>query len=953
MAEQELEGVREQKEFLEAWPIERLESLTLEEYTNLDRDTSFIYWLEKRTENTGSIWGGSAFKFGIYRRKNTEEFSGRKMYLSDGVYAWYTKYGSTCEEAFQKIKSAILTIAHASAQNEFVRIDSIDLGESVKWKIAFLYNPSSLIPVFKKDVLARAAETNGLHGAKQRTVSELQNFLMSLKQFELNTLEYSIRIWNDFNLDNFYYVIDKFIHQAQTSSLKHSGYPKEFRGCQVRVSFGQGVAAQVPWIGFLKAPNTITEGIYPVYLYYKAANCLVLAYGKSETNESVNRWSNEQNLQTVADWHREKIGSRAPRYGDSYIKVVYDLNDELEPEVIKKDLDEILAMYAEQKFASQDADESTLTLQNKPKPRVWLIAPGEGGCKWEEFYDEGVIAIGWSLVPDLSKFSEREQVREKLLAMYPEGSVSQRNNSLALWQFAHVMQIGDIVIPKKGLRQYLGYGIVTSDYYHDESQVDFQHQRKVNWQKKGVWTEEIHNIILKTLTDVTEYPEYVDRLKRLIGIGQEAVIPKVINYWWLNANPKRWKISDYTVGQEQTYTTHNEKGNKRNRFEYFQSVKPGDLIVGYESTPIKKVVAIFEVTKSAHIDEDDGEEKITFIIQKLLPEPISWNDLKEIPKLANCEIQHNKQGSLFKLTRDEYEAIIEYEIQNENPEYTLEDALKDLFIEEPELKEILTSLKYKRNIILQGPPGTGKTYMAKRLAFLTIGEKDNSKIEMVQFHQSYSYEDFIQGYRPQDDGSFRLENGVFYRFCKKAQNDPDKSYFFIIDEINRGNLSKIFGELMLLIEKDKRGPEFAVSLTYSQSSDSRFYIPRNVYIIGTMNTADRSLAVVDYALRRRFAFINLTPVFNSKFRNHIIDKGVDEFIADNIIQKMTTLNELIGNNLGDGFKVGHSYFSDLGEMNGDDSWYRFVIQHEIGPLLEEYWFDNLDKANRYRDDLLN
>lgn len=953
MVQKELEGIREQKEFLREWPIERLKTLTLEEYTNLDKNSSFIYWLEKRTENAGSIWGGSAFKFGIYRKANTGDFSKNAMHQSDGVYAWYSKYGSTCEEVFQQIKIAILKIANSSIQNNFEDIDSIDLGESVKWKIAFLYNPIALVPVFKKVVLARAAEINGLHGAQKRPISELQKFLVKLKDEKLNTLEYSIRIWDRFNLDNFYPVIVKFINQAQTNSLKQSGYPKEFRGCQVRISFGQGLAAQVPWIGFLKPPNTISDGIYPVYLYFKVTNHLVLAYGKSETNESVNHWDNENNLQTIVDWYIQNIGNRPPRYGDSYIKAVYDLSDELCPEKIQKDLDEILTSYSEQKFISQISDESSETKHKKMKSRIWIVATGEGANKWEEFYNEGIIAIGWDFMPDLSKFSEREQVREKLLVLNPDGSTSQSNNSLALWEFSHVMQIDDIIIPKKGLRQYLGYGIVTSDYYYDDSHTDFHHRRKVDWQKKGVWIEDVHNIIIKTLTDVTKYFEYVDRLKRLIGIGQEVAIPDTINYWWLNASPKYWKISDYAVGQEQSYTTHNEKGNKRNRFEYFQSVKPGDLIVGYESTPTKKVMAILEATKSAHIDEDDGEEKISFIVQKFLPEPIPWNDLKEMPKLANCEVLRNTQGSLFKLTHDEYELIIENEIQNQNPEYTSVEALKDLFIEEPELKKILASLKYKQSIILQGPPGTGKTYMAKRLAFLLMGEKDNSKIEMIQFHQSYSYEDFIQGYRPRDDGSFRLENGVFFRFCKRAQSDPDKSYFFIIDEINRGNLSKIFGELMLLIEKDKRGPEFAVSLTYSQFSDSRFYIPRNVYIIGTMNTADRSLAVVDYALRRRFAFINLNPIFSTKFRNHIIDKGVDESIANKISQKMTALNELITVNLGDGFQIGHSYFSDLGEMNGDDSWYQYVIQHEIGPLLEEYWFDNLDKAKDCLANLLN
>jgi 5-methylcytosine-specific restriction protein B len=226
---------------------------------------------------------------------------------------------------------------------------------------------------------------------------------------------------------------------------------------------------------------------------------------------------------------------------------------------------------------------------------------------------------------------------------------------------------------------------------------------------------------------------------------------------------------------------------------------------------------------------------------------------------------------------------------------------------------------------------------------------------MIQFHQSYSYEDFIQGYRPMDDGTFKLENGVFYRFCKKAQSDPDKKYIFIIDEINRGNLSKIFGELMLLIESDKRGKNYGVSLTYFHSNDSKFYIPDNVYIIGTMNTADRSLAMVDYALRRRFVFINVMPNFNQKFENELINNGVDEGIVERIVNRVESLNQQIKEdaNLGKGFQIGHSYFCNFYNSSGDEDWYKFIVQHEIGPLLEEYWFDNEDKAQTQIQRLLD
>lgn len=278
--------------------------------------------------------------------------------------------------------------------------------------------------------------------------------------------------------------------------------------------------------------------------------------------------------------------------------------------------------------------------------------------------------------------------------------------------------------------------------------------------------------------------------------------------------------------------------------------------------------------------------------------------------------------------------------------YTKENFIKDVFITEPEYDKLSLLLLKKKNIILQGAPGVGKTFSAKRLAYSIIGEKNENRICMVQFHQNYSYEDFIMGYRPAEDGSFELRSGVFYNFCERCKENPDKPYFFIIDEINRGNLSKIFGELLMLIETDKRGEEHRVNLVYGGTS---FYIPDNLHIIGMMNTADRSLAMIDYALRRCFSFYTMKPAFenadNNGFGGYM--KQIDCKLYHTAVSKIRELNNTIHNDssLGKGFEIGHSYFAPEDVSVIDDAWVHNVIEYEIIPLIEEYWFDDDKKTS--------
>jgi len=423
-----------------------------------------------------------------------------------------------------------------------------------------------------------------------------------------------------------------------------------------------------------------------------------------------------------------------------------------------------------------------------------------------------------------------------------------------------------------------------------------------------------------------------------VAPGEEAH-----NYWFLNANPKIWSFSALAVGSVQSYTLYNENGNKRRIFQNFLDAKAGDMIIGYESTPVKQIVAIGRVSA-----EQDGE-KIYFEKIEGLSSPIDFATLKECSELAKMEYFTMQQGSLFKLTKGEYDFIIDM-IREENPlvvadevdKYDKAAFLDEVYMTEGKYDTLVAVLKNKKNIILQGAPGVGKTFAAKRLAYSIMGEMDEGRIEFVQFHQNYSYEDFMMGYKPVNDG-FELKYGIFYRFCQKAANQPDKDFFFIIDEINRGNMSKIFGELLMLIERDYRGTK--ATLAYNGMS---FSVPKNLYIIGMMNTADRSLAMIDYALRRRFSFFDIEPGFESAgFMKYQQELNNETFSL--LVSKVQELNKEIAmdKSLGKGFCIGHSYF--CGQTVCSDEWMRAIVDYDILPMLSEYWFDDMNKLQRWEN----
>lgn len=469
----------------------------------------------------------------------------------------------------------------------------------------------------------------------------------------------------------------------------------------------------------------------------------------------------------------------------------------------------------ENKLADKDKEEviqaAALGDDGVQTVRYWLYAPGRGARMWEEFYERGVMGLGWHQLGDLRGYATKEEMRQRLLETRDDNT-SQTNSARAVWQFANEMKPGDVIFVKRGLKEIIGRGVVTGDYVYDPDGGEYPHLREVSWKRQGSWRSD-QQFPMKTLTDITYDQELVKRIET-------------------------------------------------------------SFLDSEDSVDIEEAAAVF-------------------------------------------------------------------------PEYSTENFLKSVYMDRQQYNAIVGLLKTKKNIIMQGAPGVGKTYAAKRLAYSMMGVKDVSRVKLIQFHQSYSYEDFIEGYRPSGAG-FELVKGAFYSFCKKAADDDEENaYFFIIDEINRGNLSKIFGELFMLIESDKRGNE--LQLLYSREL---FSVPTNVHIIGMMNTADRSLAMLDYALRRRFAFVELRPAFESDgFRDYCA--GLDNPRFEALVREVESLNRAIAEDesLGEGFCIGHSYFCNMEADSCTDAALASIVDYELIPMLKEYWFDEPSKVREWSDRL--
>ena len=581
----------------------------------------------------------------------------------------------------------------------------------------------------------------------------------------------------------------------------------------------------------------------------------------------------------------------------------------------------------------------------EPMQRVWMYSPGEGAEAWNEFKSSGIMGLGWDELGDHAQYSTQEVMKAKLDEVYgPEGS--KKNTLLACWQFQHVMKPGDVVYAKKGMAKIIGKGIVKSGPRYEPQREHYRQVRDVEWVKVGSWDASDIPIPQKTLTDWTPYPDECAVVEKLIngGAASSSRTTDEKAYWFLVANPKMWSFASFAPNEEDFYTLYNEKGNPRRIPKHFLSAKPGDMIVGYESQPAKKTVALCEVSR----EHDD--EKMYFRKVCDLTTPVTFEQISKDELLSQMEFMRNYSGSLFALSEAEFSRLMEMSgldissLEDAPEPYTDADYLSQVFMDAADLAELKALLKRKKNLILQGAPGTGKTFAAKRLAWTMMGCKDSTRIQQVQFHQSTTYDGFVYGYRPNADGGFETVPGAFVEFCRKASSRPSEDFFFIIDEINRANISKVLGELLMLIEADHRGESIILPV-----SGESFFVPPNVFIIGMMNTADRGLALIDYALRRRFAFFEMEPALkNDRFEKQAAVSGEK---MTSLVYAVIKLNDVIEGetSLGRGFRIGHSYFCPDADGNPIDP--ASVVKYELAPLVEEYWFDDEKRAHAEIDKL--
>ena len=621
----------------------------------------------------------------------------------------------------------------------------------------------------------------------------------------------------------------------------------------------------------------------------------------------------------------------------------------------------------------------------------WLYVPGEGAGKWEEFRTAGIMALNWDRIGDPTSYPNEEAVIEALEAGYGDWGGRPTGAAGMIRDFTRTMRPGDVVYARRGPTEIIGRGVVRSEFRYDDARPAYRCVRDIEWTHVGSWLldRRVGAVSLQRVTENTSYnPAQLESLfrdrnasgastasARAQGVGDSNQAKKHELQHWLytpGEGAARWeefrtagimalnwdRVGDLASFPDKEslldalYTHYGDWGGRPRRaadsvWDYIHAMKPGDIV--YVRRSFNEIVGRGVVRSDYRYDEDRSSFRAV--------RDVEWTHVGSWPleqRIGRLMLQRLTENT--KYTPDQLNALIGIEdshspssvderrgnndLDEADEHYTSADFLDEVFLRPEDLEQMLGLLRRKKNLILQGAPGTGKTFAAKRLAYALMGQTDDSRVEVVQFHQSTAYEDVVVGLRPTAEGGFAAAEGVFARFCRRAAADPGRDYVFIIDEINRANISKAFGELLMLIEAEHRGEALRLPV-----SGELLSVPKRLHIIGMMNTADRGLALIDYALRRRFAFFEMRPALDHPgFLRHVEAVGSSRLEA--LVDVVRRLNQRITEDeaLGPGFQIGHSYLClpAAGPENpaGTDADVTSVVRYELEPLVREYWFDN-------------
>jgi len=660
-------------------------------------------------------------------------------------------------------------------------------------------------------------------------------------------------------------IINQFINRSiQKDSLKTNDILKNnsnYKWFKVKISFWMWTYAKITWISFLRDGNKTSKGIYPAVLFNIETKKIVVAYGISETNPPVLNWWIENKQKILEIWWN--------KYKASYIEDIFNYNQFSVNDIILS-LDNVIDYY---NWIPKNYENNT---------SFWIYSPWENASKWDEFHSNWIMWIGWDELWNFNDYSSKDEIRERLSEI--TGKDNPYNDVLACEDFVRNIKIWDIVIPKQWTKNYLWYWIVEWDYEFDDSLEEYKSKRNVKWVKKWIWEETEWSIVLKTLTNIDKYTDYIEKLRKLLWINltennintpQMDTISKLLN-------TKKQIILYWPPGTGKTYNIKSLIEN--HSWEDYDTLKNNgrvEFITFHQSFSYEEFIEWIK----PNLDGDSGE--ISYEIK-------AWV-FKEIANKAKVK----------NISQDNFEKVYQKFIDDVDVNWWL----------------VLESLiRAKEFTIYKNSNSNIKFHANTDKAYPWVVKKD------VLEHYLRTWEAIDWPSYTKSIWKYLIDT---YWYIQTSENDSSsiKNYYLIIDEINRWNISKIFGELITLLEADKRIWEANEVITKLPYSKEDFWIPSNLFIVATMNTSDKSIVSLDTALRRRFWFIEMLPDYTLEW----LQREIEGINLSTLLQKINNRIEYL---IDKDHLIGHSYFLKMKNIEDIKS----VIYNEIVPLLEEYFY---------------